>query len=146
MPKVKQAKHRLKATDGSSTSQDGIVVYPSLLAVQVVDSSPLAQRLERSMPFVARQAVGTKVGVIHVVIYRDKVPDKPHGYFKSGVINEYHGQGRGTRCTSLAFSRRRCSTYAHIGYRMDGGHLCRSSRTVVIARLVHRVLRVIERG
>ena len=93
MPKVNQAKHRLKATDGSNTSQDGIVFYPSSLAVQVVNGSPLAQRLERSMPFVAGQAVGTKVGVMHVVIYRDKVPDKPHDHLKSEVLSEYHGQG-----------------------------------------------------
>ena len=93
MPKVNQAKHRLKATDGSNNQLGCIVVYPRLLFVQIVDSSPLAQGLERSMPFVAGQALGTKVGVMHVVIYRDKVPDTPHGYVKSGVMSGYHGQG-----------------------------------------------------
>jgi hypothetical protein len=53
----------------------------------------LAQGLERSMPFVAGQAVGTKVGVMHVVIHRDKVPDRPHDHVKSEVLSEYHGQG-----------------------------------------------------
>jgi hypothetical protein len=45
------------------------------------------------MPFVAGQAVGTKVGVMHVVIHRDKVPDRPHDHVKSEVLSEYHGQG-----------------------------------------------------